>query len=103
MKGYITKEGSLSLTFHEKRDYGQGLLHGKVNGLPLIVEQTLIHPILPWEQRRKITMAQLAPVIIKAAKKAIKNKEEWVRLGLDEEFPRIGILYSENKIIVAKY
>ena len=45
-------------------------------------------------------MAQLAPVIIKAAKKAIKNKEEW--LLLDED-PHIGILYSENKIIVAKY
>lgn len=101
MKGYMTKEGSLLLTFHEKREYEQGLLHGQVNGVPLIVEQTLIRPILPWEQRRKITMAQLAPVIIKAAKKAIKNKEEWVRL-LDED-PHIGILYSENKIIVAKY
>ena len=99
MKGYITKEGSLLLTFHEKREYG-GLLHGKVNGVPLIVEETLIRPILPWEQRRKLTMAQLAPVIIKAAKKAIKNKEEW--LLLDED-PHIGILYSENKIIVAKY
>jgi hypothetical protein len=101
MKGYITKEGNLSLTFHEKRDY-QGLLHGQVNGLPLIVEQTLIRPILPWEQRRKLTMAQLAPAIIKEAKKAIKNnKEEWVRL---EGFPYIGILYFEKReIIVAKY
>lgn len=102
MKGYITKEGSLSLTFHEKRDYEQGLLHGQVNGLPLIVEQTLIRPILPWEQRRKLTMAQIAPAIIKEAKKVIKNnKEEWVRL---EGFPYIGILYFEKrKIIVAKY
>ena len=100
MKGYITKGGNLTITFHEKREYG-GLLHGQVNGLPLIVEQTLIRPILPWEQRRKITMAQLAPVIIKAAKKAIKNKEEWVRL-LDED-PHIGILYSEKRIIVARY
>lgn len=102
MKGYITKEGNLSLTFHEKREFDQGLLHGNVNGLPLIVEQTLIRPILPWEQKRKLTMAQLAPVIIKEAKKAIKNnKEEWVRF---EEFPYIGILYFEKrKIIVARY
>lgn len=102
MKGYITKEGNLSFTFHEKRGYEQGFLHGQVNGLPLIVEQTLIRPILPWEQRRKLTMAQLAPAIIKEAKKAIKNnKEEWVRL---EGFPYIGILYFEKReIIVAKY
>jgi len=98
MKGYISKHGNLLLAFHEKREYG-GLLHGQVNGLPLIIEQELIRPILPWEQRRKLTMAQIAPIIIKEAKKAIKNKEEWVRL---EGFP-IRILYSEKRIIVARY
>lgn len=101
MKGYIIKEGNLSLTFHEKRDYGS-LLHGQVNGVPLIMEETLIRPILPWEQRRKLTMAQIAPAIIKEAKKLIKNnKEEWVKL---EEFPYIGMFYFEKReIIVAKY
>ena len=47
-------------------------------------------------------MAQIAPAIIKEAKKLIKNnKEEWVKL---EEFPYIGMFYfAKREIIVAKY
>lgn len=95
MKGYMTKEGNLSLAFHEKREFEQGLLHGNVNGVPLIIEQTLIRPILPWEQKRNLTMAQLAPVIIKEAKKAIKNnKEEWIK------FEGFRMLYFEKRMII---